>query len=246
MTATPILQATGVGKRYGPLTALEAADLQLHTGRVHALIGPNGSGKSTLLKCLAGAVVPSAGAIHLAGRDITRESPARRARAGLSMKFQITAVLPALSVYDNLLLAMQADASGWRLAFSRSRAALDEPVMALLARFRLDGRCDDVAGSLPHGQQQWLEIGMALARRPQVLLLDEPTAGMSPGERRATGELLRSLAGDCALLIVEHDLQFVRDICDEMTVLDQGRIVASGPAAEVQNDARVREVYLHG
>jgi branched-chain amino acid transport system ATP-binding protein len=244
---TTLLEARGLEKRYGTLKALSHADIDLHAGQIHGLIGPNGSGKSTLLKCLAGAVIPTAGTVRIDGRDVTREPASLRARAGLSMKFQITAVFPELSVYDNLLLAFQGADRGWRLAFSLSRERHHEQIILLLQQFGLGQRRDELAGLLPHGQQQWLEIAMALARRPRVLLLDEPTAGMSPQERRATGELLRSLAAGCALVIVEHDLEFVREICDALTVLDQGQVVACGSASEVQASPRVKEVYLqHG
>jgi branched-chain amino acid transport system ATP-binding protein/urea transport system ATP-binding protein len=239
-----VLQALQLTKRYGSLTALDRADLQLRDGEIHGLIGPNGSGKSTLLKCIAGAVTPTSGTVLLGGRDVSREPPARRARLGLSLKFQITSVLPELSVYDNVLLSFQAADGFVALALSRTRDALDEAVMEMLQRFGLEDRWDQLAGTLPHGLQQWLEIALALARKPQVLLLDEPTAGMSPHERRATGALLRTLRQQQSLLIVEHDLEFVREICDSLTVLDQGRIVASGPAREVQDNPKVREVYL--
>jgi branched-chain amino acid transport system ATP-binding protein len=239
-----LLEARGVTKIYGALTALEQADLSVAQGEFHGLIGPNGSGKSTLLKCIAGAELPSHGGIMLAGRDLTRATASERARAGLSLKFQITAVLSALSVYDNVLLALQAQESMFGLMRSSSRRALHDRVMLLLQRFKLEARRDELAGVLSHGQQQWLEIAMALASEPKLLLLDEPTAGMSPQERRATGELLGPIKTSCSLLIVEHDLDFIKDICDSLTVLDQGRVVASGPTAEVQNSDRVREAYL--
>jgi ABC-type uncharacterized transport system ATPase subunit len=239
-----LLEARGVTKVFGALTALENADLVVAPGEFHGLIGPNGSGKSTLLKCIAGAEIPTRGSVTLAGRDITRAPPPERARVGLSLKFQITAVLPDLSVYDNVLLALQAQESIFGLMRSRSRRTLHDRVMELLARFNLAERGDDLAGVLSHGQQQWLEIAMALAREPQLLLLDEPTAGMSPQERRATGELLMPIKRTCSLLIVEHDLDFIKDICDTLTVLDQGQVVASGPTRQVQDNERVREAYL--
>ncbi|MFO1321176.1 MAG: ABC transporter ATP-binding protein [Burkholderiales bacterium] len=239
-----LLEARGVTKIYGALTALQKADLTVAPNEFHGLIGPNGSGKSTLLKCIAGAEIATSGTITLLGRDITAATSPERARAGLSMKFQITAVLPQLSVYDNVLLALQAGDSLFALALSRSRRRLDERAMDFLARFRLADRPDELAGALSHGQQQWLEIAMALAREPKVLLLDEPTAGMSPQERRATGELLVPIKTHCSLLIVEHDLDFIKDLCDTLTVLDQGTVVASGPTQAVQNDPKVKEAYL--
>ncbi len=242
-----LLEVRGLGKSYGALRALDAADLDVAAGEFHGLIGPNGSGKSTLLKCIAGAEMPTEGSIRLGTADVTRLPPPERARAGLSLKFQITSVLPQLCVYDNVLLALQAGDSLFDLLLSRSRRRLDEQVKALLSRFRLDGRAQDLAGHLSHGEQQWLEIAMALACRPTLLLLDEPTAGMSPQERRATGELLEPLRGECALLIVEHDLGFIGEICDSLTVLDQGQVVATGPLAEVQASERVAQAYLnHG
>jgi branched-chain amino acid transport system ATP-binding protein len=239
-----LLEARGVTKTFGTLTALRNAELVVQRGEFHGLIGPNGSGKSTLLKCIAGAEIATHGTIMLAGQDITNTTAPERSRAGLSLKFQITAVLAELSVYDNVLLALQAQESMLGLMLSRSRRALHERVMNLLSRFRLDSRRDELAGVLSHGQQQWLEIAMALAREPKLLLLDEPTAGLSPQERRTTGELLMPIKDNCSLLIVEHDLAFIKDICDSLTVLDQGEVVASGPAREVQNSERVREVYL--
>ena len=241
---TALLEVRGVKKIYATLTALDGVDLSVTEHSFHGLIGPNGSGKSTLLKAIAGAEVPSAGSVVFLGRDITRATPAERSRAGMSLKFQITSVLPGLSVYDNVLLAVQAQDSMTALIVSRTRDALHLRIMEMLEQFRLDGRPDELAGALSHGQQQWLEIAMALAREPKLLLLDEPTAGMSAQERRATGELLAPIRRRCSLLIVEHDLDFIRDICDTLTVLDQGKIVESGPTQRVQNSEKVKEAYL--
>ncbi len=240
-----LLECHGVGKVYGTLTALDKADLQVGANEFHGLIGPNGSGKTTLLKCIAGAELPTRGTVSLGGADITDATPSDRARAGLSLKFQITAVLAELSVYDNVLLAMQSQGSVWSLMLSRSRRSLRERIMTTLERFNLADRSDDIAGFLSHGQQQWLEIAMALAGEPKLLLLDEPTAGMSQQERRVTGELLAPIKKTCSLLIVEHDLDFIKDICDTLTVLDQGQIVASGPTREVQENVRVKDAYLN-
>jgi ABC-type branched-subunit amino acid transport system ATPase component len=239
-----LLEVRGVGKTFGALRALNGVDLTVDEQTFHGLIGPNGSGKSTLLKAIAGAHFASSGTILFVGRDVTTAPPYERARAGLSLKFQITAILPQLSVYDNVLLALQAGQSMWSLARSGSRRGLHPTVMHSLERFRLSARMDDLAGELSHGQQQWLEIAMALARDPRLLLLDEPTAGMSPQERRATGELLAPIKPTCSLLIVEHDLDFIKDICDTLTVLDDGQVIASGATRRVQEDERVRKAYL--
>jgi branched-chain amino acid transport system ATP-binding protein/urea transport system ATP-binding protein len=239
-----LLEAAGVTKAFGQLTALNGVDFAVEEGALHGLIGPNGSGKSTLLKCIAGAEMPTAGRVRFLGADVTRATPAERARAGLSLKFQVTSVFPELSVYDNVLLALQAHAGLADLAFSRTRAALDAGVRSLLADLRLLDRAGAAAAVLSHGEQQWLEIGMAVARKPRLLLLDEPTAGMSLEERRATGEWLRRLRRSCAIVIVEHDLDFIREICDVLTVLDQGRVLETGTVEEIQRSRKVQEVYL--
>ncbi len=238
-----LLDVTGVKKRFGALQALDGASLSIATNSFHGLIGPNGSGKSTLLKAIAGAHFADAGRVVFDGQDITRALPYERSRAGMSLKFQITAVLPELSVYDNVLLAMQAHQSPISLARSRSRISLDERVMQPLHSFRLAGRADDLAGELSHGEQQWLEIAMALALRPRLLLLDEPTGGMSPEERRVTGELLEPIKSWCSLLIVEHDLDFIRGLCDRLTVLDHGQVLDDGTVDEIQRSEKVKKVY---
>ena len=196
------------------------------------------------MKCIAGAEAPTAGAVTFLGQDITNAAPAERSRAGMSLKFQITSVLPSLRVYDNVLLALQALELLLALAF-RARAR-----RCISARWRCWPSSASTASATswrdrhPHGQQQWLEIAMALSRAPRLLLLDEPTAGMSPQERRATGELLAPIRARCSLLIVEHDLDFIKDICDTLTVLDQGLVVDSGATQTVQSSDKVKEAYL--
>ncbi len=238
-----LLEIRNVSKTFRSLKALDGVDIDVQAGTFHGLIGPNGSGKSTLLKAIAGAHFADSGTVVFDGHDITRATPYERARAGLSLKFQITAVLPELSVYDNVLLAMQSTESLPRLLLSRSRRALDADVTSLLERFRLIDRADDLAGELSHGQQQWLEISMALALRPKLLLLDEPTGGMSPEERRVTGELLAPIKAHCSLIIVEHDLHFIRDICDRLTVLDQGKVLDQGDVEAIQRSSKVQQVF---
>lgn len=240
----PLLEATGIVKVFGKLTALSGAALTVAENEFHGLIGPNGSGKSTLMKCVAGAESPTEGTVRFDGRDITALSPSERARAGMSLKFQITSVLPTLTLYDNILLALQAQSSLLDLVLSRTRDALHDQVMAMLNQFRLADRAYDAAAALSHGQQQWLEIAMALASKPRLLLLDEPTGGMSLEERRVTGELLQPIKAQCSLVIVEHDLDFIRDICDRLTVLDQGRVLESGTVPEIQASKSVQEIYL--
>ena len=222
---------------------LTGVDLVIQGGGLHGLIGPNGSGKSTLLKVIAGAHSADSGRIAFKGRDITKATTYERARAGITLKFQTPQVLPLLPVYDNVLLAFQARESPWALMRSITRRALHEDVMAALERFRLADRADDLAGELSHGEQQWLEIATALASKPRLLLLDEPTGGMSPEERRVTGRLLEAIKSECTLLIVEHDLDFVREICDRLTVLNEGHVLGTGTVAEIQHLPKLKEVY---
>jgi ABC-type branched-subunit amino acid transport system ATPase component len=237
------LEVTALTKRFSQLRALDGVDLTVRAGTFHGLIGPNGSGKSTLLKAIAGAHAPTSGTIRFDGMDITSAPPFERARAGLSLKFQITSVLPELSIYDNVLLALQSREGLSSLMSSRTRRILDGGVMTALDRFQLAGRADDLAGELSHGQQQWLEIALALASRPKLLLLDEPTGGMSPEERRVTGELLRPIRSECTLVIVEHDIDFIKNLCDCLTVLDQGRVLDEGSVEQIEHSTKVQEVY---
>jgi branched-chain amino acid transport system ATP-binding protein len=238
-----LLEVTALTKMFGHLCALDGVDLAVHAGTFHGLIGPNGSGKSTLLKAIAGAHAPTSGTIRFDDINITAAPPFERARAGLSLKFQITSVLPELSVYDNVLLALQSRDRLASLLTSRTRRMLDGEVMAALDRFRLAGRANDLAGVLSHGQQQWLEIALALACRPKLLLLDEPTGGMSPEERRVTGELLRPIRSECTMVIVEHDIDFIKNLCDCLTVLDQGRVLDEGSVEHIEHSIKVQEVY---
>jgi branched-chain amino acid transport system ATP-binding protein/urea transport system ATP-binding protein len=239
-----LLEVRGITKVFGRLTALRGVDFTVGENEFHGLIGPNGSGKSTLMKCVAGAEAPTEGTIRFAGRDITAAPPAERARAGLSMKFQITSVLPSLTAYDNILLALQGRASLSSLVFSRTRGLLHDRIMDALGQCGLADRATDAAAALSHGQQQWLEIAMALAPEPLVLLLDEPTAGMNLEERRMTGQLLIPIKRRCSLVIVEHNLDFLRDICDVLTVLDQGAVLESGRVEQVRSSRKVQEIYL--
>jgi len=239
-----LLEVKSVCKTYGQLKALDKVNLNIEGQQFHGLIGPNGSGKSTLLKCIAGAEYPEEGILEFGGKDIKKTPPADRARNGMSLKFQITSVFIQLSVYDNILLSLQATQPLLRLAGSQSRERLDAKVMETLAEFRIEARADDLAGELSHGEQQWLEIAMALAPGPKLLLLDEPTAGMSPEERRLTGDLLRPIKERCSMLIVEHDLDFIKDLSDVITVLDQGQVLDNGTPEQIETSERVREVYV--
>jgi branched-chain amino acid transport system ATP-binding protein len=240
----PALEARDIRKSFGPVLALDAASLSVEHGHVHGLIGPNGSGKSTLMHVIAGRTTRDSGSVLLGDEEIAGRSPSQRARRGLSIKFQLARVYSEQTVRDNLLLALQARYSLWNLMLSRPRRRLEEEADQRLGPLGLERVGDRRAGELSHGEQQWLEIGMAMATDPIVLLLDEPTAGMSRAERGRTGELIRTAAEHCAVVIVEHDLEFIRQLCDRITVLHQGVTVASGTPAEIERDDRVAAVYL--
>jgi branched-chain amino acid transport system ATP-binding protein len=218
-----VLRATGVTKRFGAFTALSDVAIDVAPNERHGLIGPNGSGKSTLLKILAGVERPTAGDVLLGDTTITLWSASRRARSGIALKFQVPRVFHELTVRENLEIAARG-----------ASAAAD-------ATFDLRAHADARARGLSHGQRQWLEIAMALATRPQVLLLDEPTAGMSPKERRETAELIRN--APCAVVIVEHDLPLVADIADQLTFLYAGAVQATGAPDEILSSEALRDVY---
>lgn len=241
---TDILEVDSVAKSYGRLSALKGVSMRVQKGEVRGLIGPNGSGKSTLLKCIAGAEIPTGGSVRFDGTDITSAPADRRARAGLCLKFQVTAILPLLSVYDNVLLAAQRNTRLIELFRSRTRESLRTRVLDLLSAINLANRQNTLAQELSHGQQQWLEIAMALGQNPTLLLLDEPTAGMNREERRMTGDLLSRLAAQTSMIIVEHDLAFVRRMCTRITVLDQGVVLADGTVAEIEKNETVKGVFI--
>jgi branched-chain amino acid transport system ATP-binding protein len=231
-----LLQITGASKHFGGVFAVEGVDLTVETGEIHCLIGPNGAGKSTLFKLVVGTYPLSAGRIVFRGGDISHAKPFARVTAGMSIKLQAPSVFKALPVRQNLHIALQ-DHVG--------RTAIKAEEDRLLDILGLTAEADRPAGLLSHGQQQWLEIGMALALRPVLLLLDEPTAGLSPEETYRTGELIKHLnAAGTTMLVVEHDMAFVRQIATGVTVLHLGRVFARGSINEIVSDPRVAEIYL--
>jgi urea transport system ATP-binding protein len=231
-----LVDVKGVTKRFGGLTAVSDVDLTVNAGEVHCLIGPNGAGKSTLFKLIVGVYPPTKGTIAFDSIDITEERPFARVQRGMSIKMQAPSVFKELPVRQNIQIALQGQLSG------AERDIEEERLLTLL-----DLAADGVkpAGTLSHGQQQWLEIGMALALQPQLLLLDEPTAGMSPEETFKTGELIKSFnAGGMTILVVEHDMAFVRQIAQRVTVLHLGRVFARGSLEAILDDEKVAEIYL--
>ncbi|MEW6257305.1 MAG: ABC transporter ATP-binding protein [Pseudomonadota bacterium] len=241
-----LLQVRGLRKSYGALAVTDGVDLTVAAGEIHALIGPNGAGKTTLISLIAGEVRADAGTIHLADTDLTLAPVHRRARAGLARSFQITSTIPAFSVRENVVLALQgAGGPSFRLwPAPRAERARAERAQALLARVGLEGRGDHPAAALSHGEKRALELAMALAAEPRVLLLDEPMAGTGPEEGRAMVDLIAGLKTACGILLVEHDMDAVFRLADRVSVLVAGRIIASGAPAQVRADPAVRAAYL--
>ncbi len=231
-----LLEIVGASKSFGGVFAVSDVDLSVQPGEMHCLIGPNGAGKSTLFKLVVGTYPPSAGRIVFRGSDITRAKPFARVGRGMSIKMQAPSVFKALPVRQNLHIALQDHVARHAIGAEEDR---------LLDILGLTDDANRPAGLLSHGQQQWLEIGMALALRPVLLLLDEPTAGLSSEETFRTGELVRRLnAEGMTMLIVEHDMAFVRQIATGVTVLHLGKVFARGSIDEIVADERVAEIYL--
>jgi branched-chain amino acid transport system ATP-binding protein len=244
--AEPLLAVRGLRKRFGGLVATDGVDVDVAEGETLAIIGPNGAGKTTLIGQLAGDVRPDAGTIHFAGADVTPLSAAARSHRGLARSFQITSIFREFSALDNVALAVQAHAGHsfrfWRAA--RAEASLREPARAILEQVGLGARGGVVAGTLAHGEQRQLEIAMALATRPRLLLLDEPVAGMGLDESQRMVELLRALRGRHTIVLVEHDMDVVFALADRISVLVYGRVLATGAPEAIRLDAEVRRAYL--
>ncbi|WP_326538693.1 ABC transporter ATP-binding protein [Pseudorhodoferax sp.] len=243
---SPVLSLRGLRKSFGETEIIRGVDLDLAPGERHALIGPNGAGKSTVFHLVSGNFGPTSGEILLNGQRIDGRTPQHINRSGLARSFQITNIFPKLSVFENLRLAVMR-AGGVQFTFWR-RIASDVPVRerteALLAQFRLRHRADTIAGEMPYSEQRSLEIAMALASDPQVILLDEPMAGMSNEETAYTADLIREVTQGRALLIVEHDMRVVFSLSDRISVLVYGQVIATGTPDEIRNSAAVKEAYL--
>ena len=241
----PILRTEGLTIRFGGLTALNRVNFALQRGEVRAVIGPNGAGKSTFFNCLTGVLRPTSGAILFNGEDITGLPPNRISQKGIARSYQITNILPNASVLENVRIAAQSRRHGWAmLAHHRAYRDLIDNAEAVLEQVGLRGKAEELAANLSHGEQRNLEIAIALATEPQLLCLDEPTAGMSAAETHETMDLVRRIASDLTILIVEHDMQVVMELAQRITVLDYGEILAEGTPAEIQQNPRVLEVYL--
>jgi branched-chain amino acid transport system ATP-binding protein len=244
--ADPLLRLADLRKHYGGLAVTDGVSLDVLPGEIHAVIGPNGAGKTTLIHEITGTVAPDAGQVLFAGRDITRLSRPRRVRAGLARTFQITTVVAGFSALENVALAAQARA-GSSFRFFRPAAAeraLNAAAMEALAEVGLAERAAVPAGALSHGEKRALELAIALATRPRLLLLDEPLAGAGPEETERLVALLTRLKARYTILLVEHDMQAVFALADRISVLVYGRIIATGDVAAIRGNAEVRAAYL--
>lgn len=240
------LEISGLSKTFGGLIATDNVSLTVNTGEIHALIGPNGAGKSTLINQICGELIPNAGHIHLAGRDVTTLPPSARVALGLGRTFQITSLLDDMTVRQNLGLAIQAREGGNFRILDRAakRAEVWDEADDILRGSALASRGAVTVADLAHGEKKQLELMMALAQRPRVLLLDEPMAGLGHLESQQMIEALRAARNDCAILLVEHDMEAVFALADRISVLVYGRVIAAGTAEDIRTNQAVREAYL--
>jgi len=241
-----LFSAQGLVKRFGGLVATDHVDLAVEAGEIHALIGPNGAGKSTVVNLISGLLAPDAGRIVLDGVELTGIPAHRRVRHGLSRCFQVTSVFGANTVFDNLLLAVQAHTgSSFRCLGRRSAdTRLHARALALAHELGLADVLHRVAAALPHGVQRRLDLALALAAEPRLLLLDEPMAGMGPEDSAQMVALIRSLRERCAILLIEHDMDAVFQLADRITVLASGRVLATGEVGDIRAHPEVQAVYL--
>ena len=242
-----LLEVDGLTKRFGGVVASDAIVLAVLQGELHAVIGPNGAGKTTLIGQLAGEITPDAGKIRFAGRDVTALPVWRRSALGLARSFQVTSLFADFTVLDNAALAVQAHVGHSFRFWDKARCALElrDPVLAALARVGLASRADAIVASLSQGEHRLLEIAMALATRPRMLLLDEPMAGMGPVESAGMVGMLCELKRDLTILLIEHDMEAVFALADRITVLVYGGVIATGEPVAIRANAEVRQAY-HG
>ena len=236
---------SGVTRAFGALRAVDEVSLTVAAGQKYAILGSNGAGKTTLFNAITGDFPPTAGRIHFFGEDITELPPHERIRKGLRRTYQSSLLFRDLSVRDNLFLAVRGVSSG-RFSFRRARAGHASSVATqnLLERARLTHLADERVANLAHGQQRQLEIGMALAGAPRLILFDEPAAGLSPAERRELVALLRSLPKHMSFVLIEHDLDIALSVTERVTVMHNGRVLKTGTPSEIENDAQVQAIYM--
>ncbi|XYP32489.1 urea ABC transporter ATP-binding protein UrtD [Zavarzinia sp. CC-PAN008] len=245
MTPKPLLYVSGVTVHFDGFRALNALSLFLEEGEMRAIIGPNGAGKTTMMDVITGKTRPGSGDVFFRGdTDLTKLDEAAIAQLGIGRKFQKPTVFESHTVYDNLVLAIAGPRSPWRVLSTRLSPRQRERIEEILVTIKMMQHRDRLAGDLSHGQKQWLEIGMLLAQEPALLLVDEPVAGMTDAETEETAILLREINKTRSVVVVEHDMTFVRALGVKVTVLHEGSVLAEGPLDTVSADDRVIEVYL--
>jgi branched-chain amino acid transport system ATP-binding protein len=236
---TPLLTTRNLAKNYGGLHAVDGVDFAIVPGEIRAVIGPNGAGKTTFVSLICGRVPPSSGQIVFDGNDITDLPAHDRVRRGIAYTFQITSVFSNLTAYDNVALPVQRT-----LTDGRSKGRLHAGVMSALERTGLAARADTIAGALSYGHQRLLEVAMGLALKPRLLILDEPTQGLSDGEIAGFMDLVREIARDATVLLIEHNMQVVMGLADRITVMNAGKILAEGTPEQIRANAEVQRAYL--
>jgi len=240
-----VLYLEAITVSFDGFKALDALTLYIEVGELRCIIGPNGAGKTTMMDVITGKTRPESGSAWFGQTiDLLARTEPEIAQAGIGRKFQKPTVFEKHTVFENLELAISGDKSVWRQMFTRLTPGQIDKIESTLETVRLLDRRNDLAGALSHGQKQWLEIAMLLMQEPQLLLIDEPVAGMTPHETERTAELLLSLAGQHSIVVVEHDMDFVRSIARRVTVLHEGKVLADGDIDVVHNDPKVIEVYL--
>ena len=239
-----ILTAEGVTKSFDGFKAINDLNFYLDEGELRTIIGPNGAGKSTFLDLITGRTRPDQGQIEFKDTPVTKKSEYQIYRMGIGRKFQTPSVYSDHTVYENILLGLRGSRGVWSAIFGKVTPAQNERIFEVLEIINLKEKAQVRAGALAHGQKQWLEIGMLIAQDPELMLVDEPAAGMTDEETARTGELLLSLAGRHTIIVIEHDMVFVRQLASKVTVLHQGSVLCEGSLDEIQNDERVIEVYL--
>ena len=240
----PLLELRQITVSFDGFLALRDLNLSLQPGELRAVIGPNGAGKTTFLDVITGKTAPTEGAVVFKGRSLIGTLEHRIARLGIGRKFQSPRVFEKLSVQENLALAVSKPKQAWSLLLGGLNGQQRDRVHQLMSIVNLQNRADWVAGALSHGQKQWLEIAMLVGQDPDLLLVDEPVAGLTDEETDLTADLLKSLAGDHTVLVIEHDMEFIRRLDSPVTVLHQGHVLCEGKMDQVQADPRVIEVYL--
>jgi len=240
-----LLETRGLSRRYGGVTAVNDVSFRLDRGEIRSIIGPNGAGKTTFVSMICGRIMPSAGAVFFEDHDITALSPWKRVMRGIVYTFQITSIYPKLTARENVALAVQRRLiSGPRAFLSLSADALDAAIDEALAAVGLERAAERMAGVLPYGHQRLLELAMGLALKPSLLVLDEPTQGLAPGDIAPFCDLIRKTARTSTILFIEHNLKVVLDLADRITVMDHGGILAEGTPAEIERHPSVQQAYL--